>query len=94
MSVSREQAILSCQGDRFYLVDTGSKFGTFVKSEGMILVDQQFFGSREDSMPIMIQDNLIYFWVEPRLSIFQRCFQCLIKEPEFLTYEESKQFFP
>jgi len=65
MSVSRDQAHFTLSENKVLLIDLNSKFGTFVRKEGIIYLDPAQHFSRERALSIMIHDNLMHFWIQP-----------------------------
>lgn len=39
-----------------------SKFGTFIKIDGLQKIDPDEHPSREFALPVMVHDNLMYIW--------------------------------
>ena len=66
MSVSRNQAaiLVNIPEKKVVLKDLTSKFGTFVKVDGVLSIDAEIYKNYSSSLPLLVNDNLLYFWIE------------------------------
>ena len=68
ISVSRNQAAIKLKGDKVFVEDCDSKFGTFVKVNGSVKVPIT------ENLPIQIEKKCFFFRLEQRFSCMQTCF--------------------
>ena len=67
ISVSRKQATILLEGDKVFLEDADSKFGTFVKINGLLKI------KKGDRLPIQIEKKCFFIKHESRFSCLQSC---------------------
>ena len=74
ISVSRKQSELELDADedRLFLSDCYSKFGTFVRIDGLYKLDRA-----GPAVPVQVEKKCFFIKVEPRFSAGQRAMICL-----------------
>ena len=95
ISVSRAQAQISLRGDKLFVEDLESKFGTFVKINGLLQISSDNYGltPKEKSkfvLPVQIEKKCFFIRPVQRYSWwFRKC--CFICQPKLCNCNKMKK---
>lgn len=70
ISVSRAQAAIKLRGEKVYVQDKDSKFGTFIKIMGLYTIDKNM----DFTIPIQVEKKCFFIKLQKIISFWHLCF--------------------